>query len=109
MTDEPASFTEFWPIYLAAHMRFATRAVHYCGTVLGVLILICFVAGGGWWALIAAPVAGYGPAWAAHLLIEHNRPATFRHPVWSFIGDFRMLYFAATGRLGGEYARAGLH
>ena len=105
---EPSSFAAFWPIYLAAHADPRTRAIHYCGTSLGILIFLCFVAGGGWWALIVAPIAGYAPAWIGHAFFEHNRPATFSHPLWSLAADFRMLYLAATGRLKPELTRAGL-
>src|SRR3569833_3429999 len=31
----PMTFREFWPLYLQAHSRRATRAVHYCATVIG--------------------------------------------------------------------------
>ena len=108
MSETFPSFAAFWPHYLAAHADRRTRACHYCGTTLGVLILLCFAAGGGWWALVAAPIAGYAPAWAAHAVFEHNRPATFDHPIWSFAADFRMLFLAATGRLAPELARAGV-
>jgi hypothetical protein len=108
MTEQPTSFAAFWPHYLAAHADRRTRAVHYCGTALGCLLVLCFAAGGGVWALVAAPVAGYGPAWAAHAFVERNRPATFSHPLWSIAADFRMLYLAATGRLRAELVREGL-
>ena len=108
VTSPPRSFGDFWPEYLAAHADPRTRATHYCSTALGVTLLLCFAAGGGWWALVAAPVAGYAPAWAAHALFERNRPATFRHPLWSFAGDFRMAFLAATGRLRAELDRAGV-
>ncbi len=108
MSENPADFAAFWPYYLAAHADRRTRGLHYCGTAVAVVLLAGFLAGGGWWLLPAALVAGYGPAWAAHALFEHNRPATFTHPLWSFFGDFRMLWLAVTGRLNAELEREGL-
>jgi hypothetical protein len=108
MSEKPQSFAAFWPYYLAAHADRRTRALHYCGTSLALLLIAGFALGGNPWLLAAAPVAGYGPAWIGHMVFERNRPATFTYPVWSFLGDFRMLYLAATGRLRAELTRAGL-
>jgi hypothetical protein len=108
MSENPADFAAFWPQYLAAHADTRTRVLHYCGTGVALVLLGCFLAGVGWWLLPAALVAGYAPAWAGHAVFERNRPATFSHPLWSFCGDFRMLWLAVTGGLTAELERAGL-
>jgi hypothetical protein len=102
------SFSEFWPFYLREHRRPGTRALHYAGTSLVVLIAFAAIASGRWMALIALPFAGYGFAWASHALVERNRPATFTYPAWSLAADFRMYWLWLTGRLGGELEAAGV-
>jgi len=37
-----------------------------------------------------------------------HKPATFKHPVWSFAADLRMLAFALSGRLTAELQKAGV-
>jgi hypothetical protein len=99
------TYAAFWLVYLRAHSRPATRALHYAGTSLALACLALGVMWNPWW-LLAAPVVGYGFAWTGHFGIEGNRPATFGHPVWSLLSDFRMLGLWATGRLGSHLRRA---
>lgn len=102
------TFAEFWPFYLREHSKASTRALHYVGTSLVVLIAIAAVLSGRWGWLIALPLAGYFFAWVAHFGVEKNRPATFTHPLWSLAADFRMWGLWLTGRLGRELDRAGV-
>ena len=103
MSDERLkTFEEFWPFYLNEHRDPVNRRLHFFGTG-GVLILIIyalFVQNLS--VLFLCPLLGYGSAWIGHFLIEKNRPATFRYPLWSLLGDFRMFFLAVTGRLNGE-------
>jgi len=102
------SFREFWPYYLREHSRPATRLIHYIGTSLVVGLAIAALATGIWWLFALMPVAGYGFAWAGHMLAERNRPATFKYPSWSLAADFRMWWLWLTGRLGPHLEAAGV-
>ena len=102
------SFAQFWPFYLREHSRPLTRAFHYFGTTLVVLIAIAAFLTERWLLLLTMPVAGYFFAWLAHFRVEKNRPATFTYPLWSLGADFRMWWLWLTGRIGRELARAGV-
>lgn len=101
------TYTEFWKIYLQAHRRPGTRACHYTGSLAAIGLLASAVVARDWRFLVAAVVVGYGFAWIGHAAIERNRPATFGHPFWSLISDFRMLGLWSLGRLGRHLSDAG--
>jgi len=89
-TREFKRFADFYPYYLGEHSNSTCRRLHFIGTSLVILILVLAVVATAWWWLIALPVAGYGFAWVGHFFFEKNRPATFKHPLYSLLGDFVM-------------------
>jgi hypothetical protein len=107
MAERLPSYREFWPYYLREHSRSRTRGLHYVGSALAILFVVAGVLLTRW-AWIAVPLAGYGFAWFAHGVVERNRPATFLHPWWSLISDFRMFGLFLTGRLGPHLRDAGV-
>jgi hypothetical protein len=109
MARKYASFAAFWPFYLREHSQPRTRALHYIGTTLVVLLAIFLLLTGRWLWLPALLVPGYFFAWLAHFTVEKNRPATFTYPLWSLAADFRMWWLWLTGRLAPELERAGVH
>ena len=100
-TDTPTfnSFREFYPFYLREHLNLTCRRLHFVGSslVLGVLLAAVLAADARW--LLVAPLAGYGFAWVGHFFFEHNRPATFKHPLYSFIGDWAMYRDILNGKI----------
>ncbi|HEX7741032.1 MAG TPA: DUF962 domain-containing protein [Sphingobium sp.] len=106
--NEKAEFREFWPYYLQEHARPGTRALHYAGTSLVIILAGALSFTGRWWIMPAIPLVGYGFAWIGHGLVERNRPATLRYPLWSLRADFWMWFRFITGRMGRELAHAGI-
>lgn len=94
-----SSYDEFFAFYLDQHSKAGNRFMHACGTLFGLAIFLLALASGHYlWSLLWIPIA-YGFAWTGHFLIEGNKPATFGHPWWSLISDFRMLGLMLTRRL----------
>ena len=93
------SFAEFYPYYLSEHSNSTCRRLHFIGTTLVILILTLTIGRGAWMLLWALPLAGYSFAWVGHFFFEKNRPATFKHPLYSFIGDWVMFKDILTGKI----------
>ena len=94
-----SSFSEFYPFYLSEHAKPATRRLHFLGSSLGLICLLLLVVSGNLWWLGAGLICGYAFAWFAHFAVEKNRPATFKHPFYSFAGDWVMFKDILTGKI----------
>jgi hypothetical protein len=103
--QEITSFAEFWPHYVGEHSKPATRALHAAGTTVSLACAAVLLARRRWRLLPLAFIPGYAAAWASHFLVERNRPATFEHPLWSFIADYKMIGLMFTGRMQEEIER----
>jgi len=94
-----ASFADFYPFYLSQHADRTCRRLHFTGTSLGLLaVLHAFSTLNFWW-LLAGLASGYAFAWVGHYFFEKNRPATFTHPFYSFLGDWVMWKEMLTGKI----------
>ena len=94
-----ASFREFYPFYLGEHADRRCRRMHFVGSWLVIASVVLAIAAGNAWWLAAAPVCGYGCAWIGHFVFEGNKPATFRYPVYSLMGDWVMFAQALRGKV----------
>ncbi len=100
------TYDEFWVFYVREHSRPMTRALHFVGTSLGILLLVWFIVRGTWYYFPLCLVVGYAFAWFAHFAVEKNRPATFKYPLWSFVFDDKMMWCMITGRMDSEVEKA---
>ncbi len=93
------SFAEFYPFYLSEHSNRTSRRLHFVGTSMAVLLLGSAIATQNGWLIAVALLQGYAFAWVGHFFFEHNRPATFKYPRLSFMGDWRLWWDILTGKL----------
>ena len=84
------SFASFYPFYLGEHRNPTCRRMHFVGSTLTLLCLAALVITRNPWWLLAGLLCGYGFAWIGHFGFEKNRPASFKRPLYSFMGDWVM-------------------
>lgn len=93
------SFSAFYPYYLEEHSNVNCRRLHFVGSWLVLAVIaVAIWQRSGWW-LLLMPLIGYGFAWVGHFVYEKNRPATFKHPLYSLMGDWMMFFDILRGRV----------
>lgn len=93
------SFAEFYPYYLQEHQNPQCRLLHFIGSWLVLTVIGTAIYTQMWALLWLMPIIGYGFAWVGHFFYEHNKPATFKHPFYSFMGDWVMFKDILTGKI----------
>ena len=93
------SFGDFYPFYLSEHSNRISRRLHFTGTSMALGLLVAAAVTQTWWLIPLALVQGYAFAWVGHYFFERNKPATFKYPGFSFMGDWRLWWEILTGKL----------
>ncbi len=92
-------FADFYPFYLGEHRDRRCRRLHFVGSTLALISLALLLATGRPLFGLLALLSGYGFAWVGHFVFEKNRPASFKRPLFSFMGDWVMYKDIWTGRI----------
>lgn len=93
------SLAAFYPYYLSEHQNRTCRRLHFVGSSLALGCVLALLLTGQWWWLIVALLSGYSFAWVGHFGFEKNRPATFKHSLYSFVSDWIMFKDMLTGKI----------
>jgi hypothetical protein len=77
-------------MYLRAHQRAGTRALHYLATAVGISGAVAALATGIFWLFLLGIAMGYV---IAVLCLDHrgNQPLILDNPFWGAVSDVRML------------------
>ena len=98
MEKRYTNFKDFYPYYLSEHSHKTTKLLHFIGTSISLYFLFNFFIKFDFIYIIFSLLSGYGFAWVSHFFIEKNKPATFKYPFYSFIGDHLMFIEIIMGK-----------
>lgn len=90
MSKQFNTFNEFYPFYISEHANAISRRLHFLGSNIALVLFVLAIFYQRVDFFLLAFVQGYACAWIGHFFFEHNKPATFKYPLWSFMGDWRM-------------------
>ena len=93
------SFKDFYPYYLSEHKLKINKVLHVIGSLIGLLFLFYILYVEKYKLIPISLLFGYTFAWIGHFFFEKNKPATFKYPVYSFIGDWVMLKDIFSGKI----------
>jgi hypothetical protein len=91
-TESYTSFKDFYPYYLSEHQNPICRYLHFQGSLIAIALLVYFIITKQYVLIPFCIIQGYAHAWIGHFIFEKNRPATFKYPLYSFMGDWVMMW-----------------
>lgn len=96
------SFREFYPFYLSQHQNPLCRFLHWLGCCIALLCLYQWAFSRDLRWLGLGLINAYMFAWVGHFYFEKNRPASFKYPLYSLMGDWVMFCQITVGFFTGK-------
>jgi len=93
------SFKKFYPYYLSEHKLRINKILHIIGSLTSLIFMISTIYIEKYKYIPISILCGYACAWIGHFIFEKNKPATFKYPIYSFIGDWVMLKDVLIGKV----------
>lgn len=99
ISDRYTRFADFYPYYLSEHQNTICKRLHFIGSACILILITVAIYRRQMLLLWAIPLIGYGFAWAGHFFFEKNKPATFKYPIYSLMGDWLMFWDILRGKI----------
>ena len=93
------SFKKFYPYYLSEHKNKINKLLHVIGSLFALFFLSIIIFFQEYHLLPLSLLFGYFFAWVGHFIFEKNKPATFKYPIYSLMGDWVMLKDILLGKI----------
>lgn len=93
------SFKKFYPYYLSEHKNKINKLLHVIGSLFALFFLSIIIFLREYHLIPLSLLFGYFFAWVGHFIFEKNKPATFKYPLYSLMGDWVMLKDILLGKI----------
>mgnify|MGYP001327895822 FL=1 len=93
------SFKKFYPYYLSEHKNKINKLLHVIGSLFALFFLSVIIFLREYRLIPLSLLFGYFFAWVGHFIFEKNKPATFKYPIYSLMGDWVMLKDILLGKI----------
>ena len=93
------SFKKFYPYYLSEHKNKINKLLHVIGSLFALFFLSFIIFLREYHLIPLSLLFGYFFAWVGHFIFEKNKPATFKYPIYSLMGDWVMLKDIFLGKI----------